>query len=95
MTHRTFLGKRTLRRWAMAAAALYAVLGPLEARAQSAPKLENDQIEIFYSPPQSSYLRPLYQRLQNRKYLEQLKQFLSPLILPAGTLSRWLGLPVE
>jgi hypothetical protein len=84
MRHRTFLGKRTLRRWAMAAAALYAVLGPLEARAQSAPKLENDQIAVFYSPPQSSFLRPLYQRLQSRQYLEQLKQFLSPLILPPG-----------
>lgn len=44
--------------------------------------LENDKIEIVYVKPGASHLMPLYQSLKEKKVLEQLKQFLSPLILP-------------
>jgi putative metallopeptidase DUF4344 len=83
MTH---LGATIWRRWlrgaAMAAAAIS--FGLTEAQAQSNPKLDNPQIVVLYSPPQSSYLQPLYERLRARQYLEQLKQFLSPLVIPPG-----------
>jgi hypothetical protein len=49
--------------------------------AETAP-LENDRIEVFYSPPSSSVYKPIYERYKTRQLLEQLKQFLSPLILP-------------
>lgn len=39
-------------------------------------------IEIEYVPPAQQYLRPVYERLKQRKVLEQLKDFLSPLRLP-------------
>jgi hypothetical protein len=55
-----------------------------EAAAQSAPALDNAQIEILYSPPNASFFKPIYERYQQRQVLEQLKQFLSPLILPEG-----------
>jgi len=57
---------------------------PAPTTAAPTPTLDNAQIQIFYSPPQSSYLQPLYQRLRERQYLEQLKKFLSPLIIPPG-----------
>jgi hypothetical protein len=50
------------------------------ARAQAAPR--SDAIEIEYVEPVQSYLRPIYERLKKRKVLEQLKEFLSPLLLP-------------
>ena len=76
--------KRHLRGSAAAAAMISTAAGSIEARAQSAPKLENEQIQISYSPPQSSYYLPLLERLQKGQYLERLKQFLSPLIIPPG-----------
>jgi hypothetical protein len=39
-------------------------------------------IEIEYVPPAKQYLRPVYERLKQRKVLEQLRDFLSPLRLP-------------
>ena len=39
-------------------------------------------IEIEYVPPAQPYLRPVYERLKQRKVLEQLRDFLSPLRLP-------------
>jgi hypothetical protein len=65
-------------------AAMGALAGLGEARAETAPLLDNDQIEIRYVPPGSTYLWPLYQRLQKRKFLEELKRFLSPLKIPPG-----------
>ena len=47
-----------------------------------APELDNKQIEILYTAPQASYLKPLYDRLRQRQFLEQLKEFLSPLNIP-------------
>ena len=76
--------KKVWRVLSFATAALCACLISNGACAQAAPALDNDQIQIAYSPPQSSYLQPLYQRLRKRQYLEQLKQFLSPLKLPPG-----------
>jgi hypothetical protein len=39
-------------------------------------------IEIEYVPPAKQFLRPVYERLKQRKVLEQLRDFLSPLRLP-------------
>jgi hypothetical protein len=39
-------------------------------------------IVIAYVPPAQDYLKPVYERLKNRKVLEQLRDFLSPLRLP-------------
>ena len=49
---------------------------PAQAAEGSAP------IEIEYVPPAQPYLRPIYERLKQRKVLEQLRDFLSPLRLP-------------
>jgi Putative metallopeptidase len=49
--------------------------------AQPAPALTNDMIEINYSPPQRSGLKPIYEYMKEHHFLEQLKQFLSPLKL--------------
>jgi hypothetical protein len=55
-----------------------------DAPQMGAPELDNKQIEILYTAPQASYLKPLYDRLRQRQFLEQLKQFLSPLNIPPG-----------
>ena len=60
------------------------IMGALDqagpAFAQSAP--QSAAIEIEYVEPAKAYLRPVYERLKDRKVLEQLKEFLSPLRLP-------------
>ena len=48
---------------------------------QAAPPL-NSQVEIKYVPPQKREYLPIYNRLRERKVLEQLQQFLAPLRLP-------------
>jgi hypothetical protein len=70
----------------LTAAALALVLGgPIAfskpAAAQFPPELQNDMIEIEYNEPTSDKYRPIYERLKNRKILEQLAAFLSPLKL--------------
>jgi hypothetical protein len=71
----------------IATAALALVLGwsavPPPASAQ-APLLQNDMIEIIYNEPKSEKYRPVYQRLKERKLLEQFAAFLSPLKLQGG-----------
>jgi len=69
---------------AIAATLLGLALWPDRLAAQSAPALTNDQIEILYSEPNASYFRPIYERYKKRQVLEQLKEFLSPLVLPPG-----------
>lgn len=54
------------------------------AAADGLAALENDQIAVAYFPPSSSFLRPIAQGLRDRKFLETMKQFLSPLKLPPG-----------
>ena len=51
--------------------------------AQSAPVLDNRQVEIAYVEPSNAAHRPIYDRLKQRKVLEELKQFLAPLRFPA------------
>ena len=46
------------------------------------PSLANGQIEIAYIEPANPVHRPMYERLQQRQVLEQLRQFLAPLKLP-------------
>jgi hypothetical protein len=55
---------------------------------ESVPALENNQITILYSAPVASYFKPIYERYRKREILEQLKKFLSPLILPLGVTLR-------
>jgi hypothetical protein len=50
--------------------------------APRAQELQNTKIEIKYEEPKEAAHRPIYERLQQRQVLEQLKQFLSPLRLP-------------
>ena len=62
-------------------------LAAMVALGQSAPAMAQARppsagIEIEYVEPARAYLRPIYERLKSRKVLEQLKEFLSPLILP-------------
>jgi hypothetical protein len=66
---------------AMAATVLGAVLAAAPVRAQG-PELTNDNIEINYIPPSSERFEDLYGRLRRRAVLEDLRAFLSPLILP-------------
>jgi hypothetical protein len=51
-------------------------IGPTRAQ------LQTDQIRILYEEPKKADYRPLSQRLQQRRVLETLQQFLSPLKLP-------------
>jgi hypothetical protein len=66
----------------MIAATLYLVALGTPVLAQPAPDLTNDMIEITYVPPQRSGLKPIYEYMKEHRFLEQLKQFLSPLKLP-------------
>ena len=52
------------------------------ASAQAAPTAQGSQVEIAYVPPRDRALQPTYARLRDRKVLEELKQFLTPLRLP-------------
>jgi len=54
------------------------------AAAQTPPVLQNDMIEIEYNEPRSAKYKPIYERLKQRKLLEQLETFLSPLKLQGG-----------
>ncbi len=50
--------------------------------ADSEALLVNDRIEIEYVKPGASHLMEIYESLKEKKVLERLKQFLSPLKLP-------------
>src|SRR5262245_46675569 len=70
---------RTAAALALGLAGLIPFAGP--ASAQTPPLLQNDMIEIEYNEPQSEKYKPIYRRLKDRKILEQLATFLSPLKL--------------
>src|SRR5262245_38387089 len=50
------------------------------------PELSNDMIYIEYNEPKSEKYRPIYERLKQRKLLERLAAFLSPLNLEGAIL---------
>ena len=52
------------------------------ALAQPPSALPSSQIEIAYVPPSNRNFQPIYDRVKNRKVLEDLQQFLAPLRLP-------------
>jgi hypothetical protein len=100
--HNFFDITSALQKRGIALAAFLLSLWLTESLAQPAPApaLENDQIEIVYGEPNASYLKPMFERYKKRQVLEQLKQFLSPLILPpniklritakeCGTVNSW------
>jgi Putative metallopeptidase len=68
-----------------AASALALAIGCLvprsSAMAQTPPALQNDMIVIAYNEPRSPKYKPIYDRLRERKLLEQLATFLSPIKL--------------
>ena len=72
-----------MRRWVRAAVLLSAMIGLAAmagpAGAQAPPA---SLIEIAYVEPVNPKHRPIYERLQQRQVLEQLRQFLAPLQLP-------------
>jgi Putative metallopeptidase len=80
--------KRFILSAVLVSAVLWPAVRPAEVAAQTSPALENDQIEILYSEPRSSFFRPIYERYKERHLLEELKRFLSPLILPANVTLR-------
>jgi hypothetical protein len=80
--------KRLIWSAALASAVVWPAVRPAEVAAQTSPALENDQIEILYSEPNASFFRPIHERYKERHLLEELKQFLSPLILPANVTLR-------
>jgi hypothetical protein len=51
--------------------------------------LVNPQIDISYVQPANAALRPVYERLRERKVLETLQQFLAPLKLPRKLLIKF------
>ena len=55
---------------------------PTPALAQPPLALQSSQIEIAYVPPSNRNFQPIYDRVKNRKVLEDLQQFLAPLRLP-------------
>jgi hypothetical protein len=71
---------------ALAVMATLTVASP--AGAQGAP--QSAPIEIEYVKPLDPYLLPVYERVKNRHILEELKRFLSPLILPVTLRLRYL-----
>jgi hypothetical protein len=74
---------------AVLALIVMAVIGQAApAVAQAMP--QGAAIEIEYVEPAKAHLRPVYQRLKDRKVLEQLKEFLSPLRLPVTLFIRTL-----
>ncbi len=54
-------------------------LGPAVAQEPSVPP--NPNIDILYEEPMHQVYRPIYERLMQRKVLEELREFLSPLKL--------------
>jgi hypothetical protein len=61
---------------------LYLTAPAMRASAQSLTSVQNSQIEIAYIQPRTRAYEPIYDRLKERKVLEELKQFLAPLRLP-------------
>jgi Putative metallopeptidase len=69
----------------LALAALCSVLSSGAATAQPTEQqlsaLQNSRIEVKYEPPESERFKPMMERLQQRRVLEDLKAFLAPLRL--------------
>jgi hypothetical protein len=55
---------------------------PPPAGQSAPPAAQSSQIEIAYVPPSNRNFQPIYERVKNRKVLEDLQQFLAPLRLP-------------
>src|SRR5882757_5287512 len=66
---------------ALVLAVACAAMSAAPVAAQLSTDVQNPQIEIAYVQPSNPALVPVYERLKNRKVLEQLKQFLAPLKL--------------
>lgn len=74
---------RLVRATALLSVAVGLAFSSAPAQAQAPPAaLANGQIEIAYIEPANPVHRPMYERLQQRQVLEQLRQFLAPLKLP-------------
>src|SRR5438105_13632838 len=57
-------------------------MGLAVARTPALAQEQTNQINIVYEEPKKADYRPIYERLKQRKVLETLQQFLSPLKLP-------------
>jgi hypothetical protein len=65
-----------------AIAALMAAMTTVPASAQVPAELQNPNVEIVYKEPRTAVLKPIAERLKQRRVLEQLRVFLAPLRLP-------------
>jgi Putative metallopeptidase len=66
----------------MALAAGWLAIQPLPTMAQTATDLRNEKIVVDYYEPRDPRFQPLYERLQKRRVLEELSQFLAPVRWP-------------
>jgi Putative metallopeptidase len=66
----------------LAAHATAAIAQPPPAGQSSPPAAQSSQIEVAYVQPANRNFQPIYDRVKNRKVLEELQQFLAPLRLP-------------
>jgi len=66
----------------LAAHATAAIAQPPPAGQSSPPAAQSSQIEVAYVQPGNRNFQPIYDRVKNRKVLEELQQFLAPLRLP-------------
>jgi Putative metallopeptidase len=66
----------------LAATLLCLAPAPAAAQSQETPELRNANIALDYYEPRNPDFLPLYERLQRRRVLEELGQFLAPLNWP-------------
>jgi Putative metallopeptidase len=66
----------------LAAHATAAIAQPPPAGQSSPPAAQSSQIGVAYVQPGNRNFQPIYDRVKNRKVLEELQQFLAPLRLP-------------
>jgi len=77
-----------LLRSAAALAAVSLCVHATPTTAQTPTGLQNSQVDIAYVEPSNPDYRPIYERLQKRQVLEDLREFLAPLRLPRKVLAK-------
>jgi hypothetical protein len=70
------------------AIALGLALAAIAGTSTPAQDLQNSLVDIAYLEPSNPAYRPIYERLQKRRVLEDLREFLAPLRLPRRVLAK-------
>jgi len=74
--------RRTCPKGAAIAALLASLMIPPASAQQLPAELQNPNVEIVYKEPRTAALKPIAERVKQRRVLEQLRVFLAPLRLP-------------